>query len=111
MKIGKSKVNKNLPAGISGQNGVENAILVEEDNLETLGSSLGTEETSRCMCCFLCLFGFFTTSSPLFTSPYENIFRQFAHFKIFLFSMVKSNLTFALHEYVDTPSLLESFGL
>ncbi|XP_065687585.2 protein NPAT isoform X2 [Patagioenas fasciata] len=45
---GKSKVNKNLPAGISGQNGVENAILVEEDNLETLGSSLETEETSRC---------------------------------------------------------------
>ncbi|XP_010076452.1 PREDICTED: protein NPAT, partial [Pterocles gutturalis] len=45
---GKSKVNKNLPAGISGQSGVENAILVEEVNLETLESSLGTEETSRC---------------------------------------------------------------
>ncbi|KFO72898.1 Protein NPAT, partial [Cuculus canorus] len=45
---GKSKVNKNLPAGISGQSGVENAILVDEDNLETLESSLGTEETSRC---------------------------------------------------------------
>ncbi|NXW94652.1 NPAT protein, partial [Alopecoenas beccarii] len=45
---GRSKANKNLPAGISGQNGVENAILVEEDNLETLGNSLGTEETSRC---------------------------------------------------------------
>ncbi|NXY49544.1 NPAT protein, partial [Ceuthmochares aereus] len=45
---GKSKVNKNLPAGISGQSGVENAILVAEDNLETLESSLGTEETSRC---------------------------------------------------------------
>ncbi|NWQ76796.1 NPAT protein, partial [Columbina picui] len=45
---GRSKVNKNLPAGISGQNGVENAVLVEEDNLETLGSSLGTEETNRC---------------------------------------------------------------
>nr|XP_010308954.1 PREDICTED: protein NPAT [Balearica regulorum gibbericeps] len=44
---GKSKVNKNLPAGISGQSGVENAILVDEDNLETLESSLGTEET-RC---------------------------------------------------------------
>ncbi|XP_028940401.1 protein NPAT, partial [Antrostomus carolinensis] len=42
---GKSKVNKNLPAGISGQSGVENAILVEESNLETLESSLGTEET------------------------------------------------------------------
>ncbi|KAM7127387.1 protein NPAT isoform 1-T1 [Ciconia maguari] len=45
---GKSKVNKNLPGGISGQSGVENAILVDEDNLETLESSLGTEETSRC---------------------------------------------------------------
>ncbi|XP_064027183.1 protein NPAT isoform X2 [Pogoniulus pusillus] len=45
---GKSKVNKNLPAGISGQSGVENAILVDEDNLETLENSLGTEETSRC---------------------------------------------------------------
>ncbi|NWQ93162.1 NPAT protein, partial [Burhinus bistriatus] len=45
---GRSKVNKNLPAGISGQSGVENAILVDEDNLETLESSLGTEETSRC---------------------------------------------------------------
>ncbi|XP_014821500.1 PREDICTED: protein NPAT isoform X2 [Calidris pugnax] len=45
---GKNKVNKNLPAGISGQSGVENTILVDEDNLETLESSLGTEETSRC---------------------------------------------------------------
>ncbi|NXN13794.1 NPAT protein, partial [Indicator maculatus] len=45
---GKSKVNKNLAAGISGQSGVENAILVDEDNLETLENSLGTEETSRC---------------------------------------------------------------
>uniref|UniRef100_A0A8B9CDP6 Nuclear protein, coactivator of histone transcription n=1 Tax=Anser brachyrhynchus TaxID=132585 RepID=A0A8B9CDP6_9AVES len=43
---GKNKVNKNLPAGISGQSGVENTILVDEDNLETLQSSLGTEETS-----------------------------------------------------------------
>ncbi|NXR06959.1 NPAT protein, partial [Semnornis frantzii] len=45
---GKNKVNKNLPAGLSGQSGVENAILVDEDNLETLENSLGTEETSRC---------------------------------------------------------------
>ncbi|XP_014733130.1 PREDICTED: protein NPAT isoform X2 [Sturnus vulgaris] len=45
---GKSKVNKNLPAGISGRNGVENEILVGEDSLETFGSSLGTEETNRC---------------------------------------------------------------
>ncbi|NWH58971.1 NPAT protein, partial [Geococcyx californianus] len=45
---GKSKVNKNLPAAISGQSGVENAILVDQDNLETLESSLGTEETNRC---------------------------------------------------------------
>ncbi|XP_054020606.1 protein NPAT isoform X1 [Dryobates pubescens] len=45
---GKSKVNKNLPAGISGHSGVENAILVDEDNLETLENSLGAEETSRC---------------------------------------------------------------
>ncbi|NXW63757.1 NPAT protein, partial [Eurystomus gularis] len=45
---GKSKVNKNLPTGISGQSGAENAILGDEDNLETLESSLGTEETSRC---------------------------------------------------------------
>ncbi|NWZ26388.1 NPAT protein, partial [Asarcornis scutulata] len=44
---GKNKVNKNLPAGISGQSGVENTILVDEDNLETLESSLGTEETSN----------------------------------------------------------------
>ncbi|XP_038031636.1 protein NPAT isoform X1 [Anas platyrhynchos] len=43
---GKNKVNKNLPAGISGQSGVENTILVDEDNLESLESSLGTEETS-----------------------------------------------------------------
>ncbi|NXX94378.1 NPAT protein, partial [Centropus bengalensis] len=45
---GKSKGNKNSTAGISGQSGVENAILVDEDNLETLESSLGTEETNRC---------------------------------------------------------------
>ncbi|XP_048150696.1 protein NPAT isoform X2 [Corvus hawaiiensis] len=45
---GKSKVNKNLPAGISGRNGVENEILVGEDSLETFESSLGTEETNRC---------------------------------------------------------------
>ncbi|XP_064501306.1 protein NPAT isoform X2 [Pseudopipra pipra] len=45
---GKSKVNKNLPAGISGRSGVENEILVGEDSLETFGSSLGTEESSRC---------------------------------------------------------------
>ncbi|NXR82504.1 NPAT protein, partial [Pycnonotus jocosus] len=45
---GKSKVNKNLPAGISGRNGVENEILVGEDSLETFGSSLGTEETNTC---------------------------------------------------------------
>ncbi|NXG60089.1 NPAT protein, partial [Hemiprocne comata] len=45
---GKSKVNKSLPADVSGHSGVENAILVDEDNLETLESSLGTEETSRC---------------------------------------------------------------
>ncbi|NXP57949.1 NPAT protein, partial [Chloropsis cyanopogon] len=45
---GKSKVNKNLPAGISGRNGVENEILVGEDSLETFGSSLGAEETNRC---------------------------------------------------------------
>lgn len=48
LKIGKSKVNKNLPAGISGQSGVENSILVDEDNLETLENSLGAEETSTC---------------------------------------------------------------
>ncbi|NXC60575.1 NPAT protein, partial [Aleadryas rufinucha] len=45
---GKNKVNKNLPAGISGRNGVENEILVGENSLETLESSLGTEETNRC---------------------------------------------------------------
>ncbi|NXQ36528.1 NPAT protein, partial [Alaudala cheleensis] len=45
---GKSKANKNLPAVISGRNGVENEILVGEDSLETFGSSLGTEETNRC---------------------------------------------------------------
>ncbi|NWV65651.1 NPAT protein, partial [Malurus elegans] len=45
---GKSKVNKNLPPGISGRNGVENEILVGEDSLETFESSLGTEETNRC---------------------------------------------------------------
>lgn len=52
-KIGKNKVNKNLPAGISGQSGVENGILVDEDNLETLESSLGTEDSSICrLLCF-----------------------------------------------------------
>ncbi|KGL75921.1 Protein NPAT, partial [Tinamus guttatus] len=45
---GKNKVNKNLPAGISGQTAVESTILVDENNLETLESSLGTEETSKC---------------------------------------------------------------
>ncbi|XP_068786429.1 protein NPAT isoform X1 [Struthio camelus] len=44
---GKNKINKNLSTGISGQNGVENTILVDENNLETLESSLGTEETSH----------------------------------------------------------------
>uniref|UniRef100_A0A672UPG0 Nuclear protein, coactivator of histone transcription n=1 Tax=Strigops habroptila TaxID=2489341 RepID=A0A672UPG0_STRHB len=43
---GKSKVNKNLPAGISGQTGVENAILVNEDNLETLESDNSRESLS-----------------------------------------------------------------
>ncbi|RMC07331.1 hypothetical protein DUI87_16790 [Hirundo rustica rustica] len=47
-EYGKSKVNKNLPAGVSGRSGVENEILVGEDSLETFGSSLGTEETNRC---------------------------------------------------------------
>lgn len=43
-----------MPAGISGQSGVENTILVDADNLETLESSLGTEETSKCRFgCFL----------------------------------------------------------
>lgn len=47
-------MNKNLPVGISGQSGVENTILVDADNLETLESSLGTEETSKCrFCCLL----------------------------------------------------------
>ncbi|NXM04487.1 NPAT protein, partial [Tyrannus savana] len=45
---GRSKVNKNLPAGISGRSGVENEILVGEDSLATFESSLGTEESSRC---------------------------------------------------------------
>ncbi|XP_021263247.1 protein NPAT, partial [Numida meleagris] len=45
---GKNKVNKNLPAGISGQSGVENTILVDADSLETLESSLGAEGTSKC---------------------------------------------------------------
>lgn len=107
LKIGKSKVNKNLPAGISGQSGVENSILVDEDNLETLESSLGTEETSRCRLVFF----FFKISSSLFTFHYENIFRQFVHFKIFLFSTVISSLTFPLHEHPDIPSLLEGFSL
>lgn len=101
MKIGKSKVNKNLPAGISGQSGVENAILVDEDNLETLESSLGAEETSRCR-----LFFFFSKiSSSLFTFHYESIFRQFVHSKIFLFSVLISHLTFTLHEHTDTQSV------
>lgn len=56
LKIGKSKVNKNLPGGISGRNGVENEILVAEDSLETFGSSLGTEETNRCMVLVLFFF-------------------------------------------------------
>uniref|UniRef100_A0A8C3EJG8 Uncharacterized protein n=1 Tax=Corvus moneduloides TaxID=1196302 RepID=A0A8C3EJG8_CORMO len=40
---GKSKVNKNLPAGISGRNGVENEILVGEDSLETFESDNSRE--------------------------------------------------------------------
>uniref|UniRef100_A0A8C3U0M7 Nuclear protein, coactivator of histone transcription n=1 Tax=Catharus ustulatus TaxID=91951 RepID=A0A8C3U0M7_CATUS len=68
---GKSKVNKNLPAGISGRNGVENEILVGEDSLETFGSSLGAEETNRCR------FLFFLSKISVLTFHYENIFRQF----------------------------------
>lgn len=79
LKIGKSKVNKNLPAGISGRNGVENEILVGEDSLETFGSSLGTEETNRCRFC-----GLFSLRS-LLTSYYENIFREFVHYRFFIF--------------------------
>lgn len=79
LKIGKSKVNKNLPAGVSGRNGVENEILVGEDSLETFGSSLGTEETNRCR------FLFFLSKISLLTFHYENIFRQFVHFRIFFF--------------------------
>uniref|UniRef100_A0A8C9FID5 Nuclear protein, coactivator of histone transcription n=1 Tax=Pavo cristatus TaxID=9049 RepID=A0A8C9FID5_PAVCR len=43
---GKNKVNKNLPAGISGQSGVENTILVDADNLETLESDNSREVLS-----------------------------------------------------------------
>ncbi|KAF2973692.1 hypothetical protein EK904_004534, partial [Melospiza melodia maxima] len=43
---GKSKVNKNLPGGISGRNGVENEILVAEDSLETFGSDNSREPLS-----------------------------------------------------------------
>lgn len=107
LKIGKSKVNKNLPAGISGQSGVENAILVDEDNLETLESSLGTEETSRCRLDFF----FSKVSSSLFTFHCESIFRQFVCSKIFLFSVTIPSLTFTLREYKDTCSLLERFSL
>lgn len=82
LKIGRSKVTKNLPAGVSGQSGVENEILMDEDNLETLESCLGTEETSRCRLFFLKI-----CSSP-FTFHYENIFRQSVHFQVFLFSVV-----------------------
>uniref|UniRef100_A0A8B9IXG5 Nuclear protein, coactivator of histone transcription n=1 Tax=Amazona collaria TaxID=241587 RepID=A0A8B9IXG5_9PSIT len=64
---GKSKVNKNLPAGVSGQNGVENGILADEDNLETLESSLGTEDSSICrlLCFSLVWFLKNTTSDQL----------------------------------------------
>lgn len=103
LKIGKSKVNKNLPAGISGRNGVENEILVGEDSLETFGSSLETEETNRCR------FAFFSQIS-LLTFHYENIFRQFVHFKFFS-SLVISMWTFTLQEHTDAPVLLQSFNL
>uniref|UniRef100_A0A8C5T1F8 Nuclear protein, coactivator of histone transcription n=1 Tax=Malurus cyaneus samueli TaxID=2593467 RepID=A0A8C5T1F8_9PASS len=43
---GKSKVNKNLPPGISGRNGVENEILVGEDSLETFESDNSGEPLS-----------------------------------------------------------------
>lgn len=105
LKIGKSKANKNLPAGISGRNGVENEILVGEDSLETFGSSLGTEETNRCRFC-----GLFSVRS-LLTLHYKNIFRQLVHFRIFFFSLVISTWTFTLHEHTDIPGLLQSFNL
>ncbi|EMP35904.1 Protein NPAT [Chelonia mydas] len=43
---GKNKTNKNAPHAISSQNGVEGTMLVDEDNLETIESSLETQEAS-----------------------------------------------------------------
>ncbi|KYO44925.1 protein NPAT isoform B [Alligator mississippiensis] len=41
---GKNKTNKNLPHGVSSQSGVESTVVGEENNLNTLESSLETEE-------------------------------------------------------------------
>ncbi|KAH1187443.1 hypothetical protein KIL84_020192 [Mauremys mutica] len=43
---GKNKTNKNAPHAISNQNGVEGTMLVDEHNLETIASSLETQEAS-----------------------------------------------------------------
>ncbi|XP_074840970.1 protein NPAT isoform X2 [Carettochelys insculpta] len=43
---GKNKSNKNAPPAMSNQTGVESTILVDEDNLETIETSLETHEAS-----------------------------------------------------------------
>uniref|UniRef100_A0A452GZ79 Protein NPAT C-terminal domain-containing protein n=1 Tax=Gopherus agassizii TaxID=38772 RepID=A0A452GZ79_9SAUR len=43
---GKNKTNKNAPHAISNQNGVEGTMLVDDHNLETIASSLETQEAS-----------------------------------------------------------------
>uniref|UniRef100_A0A8B9SFD7 Nuclear protein, coactivator of histone transcription n=1 Tax=Anas platyrhynchos TaxID=8839 RepID=A0A8B9SFD7_ANAPL len=60
------------------QSGVESTILVDEDNLESLESSLGTEETSKYRFVCSCFFPLVSprVSFSLFIFHYESIFRQ-----------------------------------
>lgn len=116
MKIGKNKVNKNLPAGISGQSGVENTILVDADNLETLESSLGTEETSKCrfgcvllsvVVCYL-LFFFFPLKFLLICSFFMmKVFpdSSVVHLKTLIFLVLIRHLMFRLYCHMDALSV------
>lgn len=54
-EIGKNKTNKNLPHGVSSQSGVESTVVGEENNLNTLESSLETEEVSKWCLLYSCI--------------------------------------------------------
>lgn len=83
---------------------------MDEDNLESLESSLGTEETSKYRFVCSCFFPSFPLESLLVCSFF--IMRVFSdnpivHFKIFIFSVVM----FTLHGHTHVPGLVESFRL